>query len=110
VFGKNCNESELHTRTNYNQINSGESLLPSFQKLLSSHFLCKSLKIKIHKIKFSLVALYGCETWSLALREEHRFRVFENRSLRGLFRPKSEEVAGDWKRLHNEELHELYNS
>jgi hypothetical protein len=54
--------------------------------------------------------LYGLETWSLTLREEHRFRVFENRVLRGIFGLKSEEVAGGWRRLHNEELHNLYVS
>jgi hypothetical protein len=51
--------------------------------------------------------LHGYETWSLRLREEHRFRVFENRVLRRMFGPKREEVAGGWRRLHNEELHNL---
>jgi hypothetical protein len=54
--------------------------------------------------------LYGCETWSLILREEHGLRVSENRALRRIFGPKREEVAGDWRRLHNEELHNLYTS
>jgi hypothetical protein len=52
--------------------------------------------------------MYGCETWSPTLREEHRLRVFENRMLRTIFGPKREEVAGGWRRLHNEELHYLY--
>jgi hypothetical protein len=52
--------------------------------------------------------LYGCENWSVTLREEHRFRVFQNRVLRTIFGPKREEVAGGWRRLHNEELHKLY--
>jgi hypothetical protein len=56
------------------------------------------------------VVLYGCETWSLALREEHRLRVFENRVLRRIFRPKRDEVTGGWRKLHNEELHSLYSS
>jgi hypothetical protein len=56
------------------------------------------------------VVLYGCETWSLTLREEHRLRVFENRVLRGIFGPKREEVIGGWRKLHNEELHNLYCS
>jgi hypothetical protein len=51
--------------------------------------------------------LYGCETWSLTLKEENRLRVFQNRVLRRIFGGKREEVAGDWKRLHNEELHNL---
>jgi hypothetical protein len=54
------------------------------------------------------VVLYGCETWSLTLREEHRLRVFENRVLRRIFGPKRFEVMGDWRKLHNEELHNLY--
>jgi hypothetical protein len=57
------------------------------------------------------VVLYGCETWSLTLREEHRQRVFENRVLmRRIFGPKRDEVTGEWRKLHNEELHDLYSS
>jgi hypothetical protein len=56
------------------------------------------------------VVLYVCETWSLTLREEHRLRVFENRMLRGIFGPKRDEVIGGWRKLHNEELHNLYCS
>jgi hypothetical protein len=56
------------------------------------------------------VVLYGCETWSLRLREEHRLRVFENRVLRRLFGPKRDEVTGEWRKLHNEELRDLYSS
>jgi hypothetical protein len=56
------------------------------------------------------VVLYGCETWSLALREEHRLRVFENRVLRRIFGPNTDEVTEDWRKLHNEELHNLYSS
>jgi hypothetical protein len=56
------------------------------------------------------VVLYGCETWSLTLREEHRLRVFENRVLRRIFGPKRDEVAGEWRQLHNEELRDLYSS
>jgi hypothetical protein len=53
--------------------------------------------------------LYGCEGWSLTLREDRRLRVFENRILRGIFRPKRDE-SGEWRRLHNEELHCLFRS
>jgi hypothetical protein len=56
------------------------------------------------------VALYGCETWSLTLREEYRLRVFENRVLRRIFGPRRDKVTRDWKKLHNEELHDLYTS
>jgi hypothetical protein len=55
-------------------------------------------------------ALYGCETWSLTLREEHRLRVFENRVLRRIFGPKRDEVTDEWRKLHNKELHYLYSS
>jgi hypothetical protein len=54
--------------------------------------------------------LYGCETWSLTLREEHRLRVSENRVLRRIFGPKRDEVTGEWRKLHNEELRNLYSS
>jgi hypothetical protein len=57
-----------------------------------------------------LVVLYGCETWSLTLREEHRLRVFENRVLRRIFGPKRDEVIGGWRKVHNGELHILYFS
>jgi hypothetical protein len=56
------------------------------------------------------VVLYGCETWSLTLREEHSLMVFENRVLRRIFGSKRHEVMGDWRKLHNEELHTLYSS
>jgi hypothetical protein len=54
--------------------------------------------------------LYGCEIWSLTLREEYILRVFENRVLMRIFGPKRDEVAGGWSKLHNEELHDLYSS
>ena len=59
-------------------------------------------------ITILLVVLYGCETWSLTLREERRLRVFENRLLRRLFGPKRDEVTGEWRKLHNEQLSDLY--
>jgi hypothetical protein len=72
--------------------------------------LSKNLKIRIYKAKILPVVLYGCETWSLILREEHRPRVFENKMLRRIFGPKRDEVTGEWRKLHNEELHDLYSS
>jgi hypothetical protein len=69
----------------------------------------KNLKINIYKTVILPVALYGCETWSLTLREEHRLRVFENRMLRRIFGPKREE-DGSWRKLHNDKLHSLYSS
>ena len=56
------------------------------------------------------VVLYGCETWSLTLREERRLRAFENRVLRRIFGPKKDKVTGEWRKLHNEELNDLYSS
>jgi hypothetical protein len=56
------------------------------------------------------MVLFGCETWSLTLREEHRLRVFENRVLRRIFGPERDEVPGEWRKLHNKELHALYSS
>jgi hypothetical protein len=55
------------------------------------------------------VVLYGYETWSLTLREEHRLGVFESNALRSIFGPKRDEVTGEWRKLHNEELHDLYS-
>jgi hypothetical protein len=56
------------------------------------------------------MVLYGCETWYLTLREQRRLRVFENRVLRRIFGPKRDEVTGEWRKLHNEELRDLYSS
>jgi hypothetical protein len=56
------------------------------------------------------VVMYGCETWSLTLREENRLRVFENRALRRIFGPKRDEVTGEQRKLHNKELHIMYSS
>ena len=75
---------------------------------LSSRLLPKNLKIKIYRTIILPVVLYGYETWSLTLREERRLRVFENRVLRRVFGPKREEVIGEWRKLHNEELRDLY--
>jgi hypothetical protein len=69
----------------------------------------KILKIKIYKTVILPVVLYGCETWSLTLREEHRLRVFEKRVLRRIFGPKREK-HGSWRKLQNDELHSLYSS
>jgi hypothetical protein len=73
------------------------------QNLLSSRPLSRNLKTRIYSYKtiILLVVLYGSETWSLILREEHILRVFENRVLRRIFGPKRDEVSGEWKKLHN---------
>ena len=79
------------------------------QNLLSSRLLSKNLKIKIYRTIILPVVLYSCEIWSLTLREERRLRMFENRLLRRVFGPKRDEVTGEWKKLHNEELNNLYS-
>jgi hypothetical protein len=68
------------------------------QNLLSSRWLSKNLKIKIHRTIILLVVLYGFETWSLTFRQKRRFRVFENRVLKRIFRLKMDEVAGEWRK------------
>ena len=77
---------------------------------LSSSFLCKNLNIKTYSTTILPVVMYGCETWSLKLRKECRLRVFENGLLRRIFGPKSNEVTKEWRKLHNEELNDLYSS
>jgi len=70
----------------------------------------KNTKIKIYITIILPVVLYGCEIWSPTLGEERRLRVFENRVLRGIFGLKRDEVTGEWRKLHNEELSDLYSS
>jgi PAS domain-containing protein len=80
------------------------------QNILSSSLLSKNLKSKIYRIIILPVVLYGCETWSLTLREERRLRVFENRVLRRIFGAKRDEVTGEWRKPHIEELNDMYSS
>jgi hypothetical protein len=67
------------------------------------------VKVRIYKTTILPVVLYGCETWSLTVREEHKLRMFENRVLRRIFGPQRDGVTGGWRKLHNEELHNLYS-
>jgi len=80
------------------------------QNLLSSSLLSKNIKLKIYRPIILPIVLYGCETWLLTLREECRLRVFEKRVLRRIFGHKRDEVTGDWRKLHSEELNDLYSS
>ena len=80
-----------------------------FIYLLSSRLIYKNLKIKIYRTIILPVVLYGCETWSLTLREERRLSVFENRVLRRVFGPKRDDVTGEWRKRHNAELNDLYS-
>jgi len=84
-----------------NGLKSRNACYHSVQNLLSSSLLSKNIKIKIHRTKILHVVLYGFETWSFMLREEHRLMAFENRVLRKIFRPKRDKVIGEWRKLHN---------
>ena len=92
------------------RLRSGNACYHSVQNLLSSRLLSSKLKIKIYRTIILPVVLYGCEAWSLTLREERKPRVFENMVLRRIFGPRRDEVTGEWRRLHNEELSDLYAS
>jgi hypothetical protein len=89
------------------ELNSGNACYNSVQNLLSSRPLSKNVKIRIYKTIILPVLLYGCETWSLTLREKHRLRLFKDMVLRGIFGPKRDEVIGGWRKLHNEEHHNV---
>jgi len=91
------------------RLRSGNACYHSVQNVLSSKLLSKKLKIKIYRTINLPVDLYGCETWSLTLREERKLRVFENIMLR-IFGRSRDEVTGEWRGLHNEELNDLYSS
>ena len=92
-------QEEIHSG-----LKSGNVCYHSLQNLLSSSLISKNIKTKTHRTIILPVVLNGCETWSLAMREERRLRVFGNRVLRRIFGPKRDEVTGEWRKLHNEEL------
>ena len=102
LTNKNSIQEEIKSR-----LKLGNVCYYSVQNLFSSSLLSKKLKIKIYRTIILPVVLYGCETWSKTLREERRLRVFENRVLRRVFGPKRDEVTGEWRKLHNEELSDL---
>jgi hypothetical protein len=105
ITNQNLIQEEIKRR-----LNSGNACYHSVRNLLSSRLLSKRIQIRIYKNTIFPVVLYGCETWSLTLREEYRLRVFENRVLRAIFGPKRDEMTEDWRKLRNEELHNLYSS
>jgi len=92
------------------RLRSGNACYHSVKNLLSSRLLSKNLKIKIYRTIILHVVSYGYETWPLTLREEKKLRVSENVVVRRIFGPRRGEVTGEWKRLHNEELNDLYSS
>jgi hypothetical protein len=104
LTNKNSIHAEIKSR-----LKSGNASYHSVSNLLSSSLLSKNVKIKNYRTIILPVVLYGCESWSLTLREEHRLRVFENRVLRRIFGPKRDEVTGEWRKLHNEELYAVYS-
>jgi len=101
----NSNQEEIKSI-----LKSGNACYHSVQNLLSSNLLSKNLKIKIYRTIILPVILYGCETWSLTLREERRLIVFKDKVLGRIFGPMRNEVTGEWRKLHNEELNVLYSS
>jgi hypothetical protein len=105
VTNQNLTQEVIKRRSNL-----GNACYHSVQNLLSSRLLCKNIIIRTYKTIILPVVLYGCGTWSLTLREGHSLRVFENRVLRRLFGPKRDEMTGGWRKLHNEELTNLYSS
>jgi hypothetical protein len=105
VTNQNLIQEEIKRR-----LNSGNACYHSVQNPKSSRLLSKNLKIRIYKTIILPVVLYGCVTWYPTLREEHGLRVFENRVLRMIFGPKRDEITGEWRKLHNKELHDLYSS
>jgi hypothetical protein len=103
LMNQNCIHEEIESR-----LKSGNAY-HSVQNLMSSSLLSQNIKIKIYKSIIFPVPLNGCETWSLTPREEHRLRVSENMVLRKIFGPMRDKVTGVWRRLHNEELYDLYS-
>ena len=91
------------------RLRSGNACYHLLQNLLSSRLLSKNLKIKIYRPIVLPVVLYGCETWLLTLWEERKLRVCKNMVLR-IFGPRSGEVTGEWRRLYDEELNDLYST
>jgi len=105
VTNKNEVTEEMKSR-----LVSGNAFFYSVKKLLTSRLISRKLKLKIYKTVILSIILYGCESWSTTLADEHTLRVFENKVLRKIYGPKREEMTGEWRRLHNEVLHGLYDS
>jgi len=104
LTNKNSISEEINSR-----LRSGNACYHSVQNLLSSRLLSKNLKIKIYRTIILPIVLYGCEAWSLTLRKERKLRVFKYMVLWRIFGPRRNEVMGEWRRLHNEELNDLYS-
>jgi len=105
LTNQNSIQEEIKSR-----LKSGNACYHLVHNLLYYTVLSKNLKIKIYICIILPVVLYGCETWSLTLREEHRMKMFESRVPRRIFGPERDEVTGEWRKLHNEEPNDLYSS
>ena len=105
LTNQNSIQEEIKSR-----LKSGNVCYHLVQNLLSSSLLSTNFKFKKYRTIILSVVLYGWETWSLTLREECTLRVFENRALRRIFGPERDEVTREWRKLHNEELNDLYSS
>jgi hypothetical protein len=103
LMNRNSIHEEIKSR-----LKSGNACYHSMQNRLSSGLLSKNTKIRVYRTIILPVVLYGCETWSLTLREEQRLRMLENRMLRRIFGPKRDEVTGEWRRLHNAGRNDLF--
>ena len=102
------NTNDIHVEIKRKK-NVGNTCKYSLEKILSSRLLSKKLKVNTYETIILPVVLYGCETWSLTLREEHVLRVFENRVLKKIFGAKRDEITVKWRKLHNAELRALYS-
>ena len=105
LTNKNSIHEEIKSR-----FKSGNACYLLVQNIFSASLLYKNLKIKIYRTITLPVVWYGCETWLITLMEECRLRVFENMVLRIKFGHKKDEVTSEWRKLHKEELHDLYSS
>jgi hypothetical protein len=105
LMNRNSIHEEIKSR-----LKSGNAYYHSVQNVLSSRLLSKNIKIKIYRTVILPVVFYGCETWSLTLREKHNLKVFKNRVLRKIFGPKRNKLTVQWRRLHNEELFDVHSS
>jgi len=109
-LGTNLTNQNSIREENKSRLKAGNVCYHSVQNVLSSSSLSKNLKMKLYRTIILPFVSYGCETWSLILREERKLGLFEKRVLRKIFGPKRDEVIGDWRKLHNEELIGLYSS
>jgi hypothetical protein len=105
VTNQNLIQEEIKSRLNF-----GNTCHHSVQNLMSSRLVSKNVEIILYKTIILPVVLYGCQTWSLALREEHRLRMFQNAMLRRIFGLKRDKVIGGWRKLHSEVLRNVYSS